>query len=95
MVGSSILVIFRAGSDRASQYMGVLNVVLCAFLLLDHNDILSLPSKWNVGIVLPTAVAVVSLIHVVRLSEKSYALITGVLAGVQILISCGMIDSLK
>lgn len=95
IMGCALIVIFRNSEDRASQFMGIFCIALSTLLLMVRADVIPFFSGWRIEIVFPAGIGVVGLIVMVRIEERSFALLMIALAALQILIATNYIQKLS
>ena len=95
LIGAGVVVIFRNFDERTSQYLAVICVALSALVLFAGAGYIPFPSSWRVEVVFPAAEGILGLIILVRIAERSFALLIVALAALQVLIQTRVIQSLS
>ena len=96
LIGASLALIFRNFEEKPSQYLAILCIVLASANLLSRGYLSSaIPSGWHGPVTFPAIAGILALIALVRIEEKSFAVLMAFLATTQVLVATRVIDSLS
>jgi len=94
VMAAALTAVLRSGPQKSGQVLSVICLVLAALYVAVEEAWIPAGSSWRPGILLPSAILLLSLFVLMKMKEKSFALLMIFASGLQVLVEIGFVGRL-